>query len=195
MVGVAWNWPGHEGKEIEVEIYSRCEAVRLYLNDRLLGELPTGRPQEFKAVFKVPYATGSLRAVGVNGGVEDKAAVAELRTAGEPARLRLTADRSRLVADGQDLAFVTVEVLDKDGNVCPNADNRLKFSVSSTARLAATCSADLKDTVSYVSAERAAWKGRAMAVVKTTRKRGGITLKVSSPGLPVARLKLTAGAR
>ncbi len=191
----SWNWPGHEGKEIEVEIYSRCEAVRLYLNDRLLGELPTGRPQEFKAVFKVPYATGSLRAVGVNGGVEDKAAVAELRTAGEPARLRLTADRSRLVADGQDLAFVTVEVLDKDGNVCPNADNRLKFSVSSTARLAATCSADLKDTVSYVSAERAAWKGRAMAVVKTTRKRGGITLKVSSPGLPVARLKLTAGAR
>lgn len=191
----SWNWPGHEGKDIDVEIYSRCPSVRLYVNGRLAGERPTGREQEFKAVFRVPYEVGSLRAVGVNGGVEEASTACELHTAGEPARLRLTPDRTRLTADGQDLSFVTVEVLDKDGRVCPNADNRLTFAVSGAARLAATCSADLKDTVSYVSAERAAWKGRAMGVLRTTGKRGAITLKVTSPGLTGATVKLTSGAK
>lgn len=191
----SWNWPGHEGKNIEVEIYSRCPSVRLYVNGRLAGEKATTRAQEFKAIFAVPYEAGSVRAVGVTDGVEDPATACELHTAGQPARLRLTPDRTRLTADGQDLAFVTVEVLDKDGRVCPNADNRLTFAVSGAARLAATCSANLKDSVTYVSAERAAWKGRAMGVLRTTGKRGGITLKVTSPGLPAATVKLTGAAR
>ena len=62
-----WNWPGQEGKELEVEVYSGAEKVQLFLNDKLIGEKPTGREQEFKAVFPVPYAPGTLKAVGLRG--------------------------------------------------------------------------------------------------------------------------------
>ena len=87
----SWTWPGHEGKELQVEVYSGTERVRLFLNDKLIGEKPTGRDQEFKATFSLPYTPGTLKAVGVRG---DRA-VAEsvLVTAGSPAGLRLTADR------------------------------------------------------------------------------------------------------
>ena len=63
----SWSWPGQEGKELQVEVYSGAEKVRLFLNDKLIGEQPTGRDQEFKATFSVPYLPGTLKAVGVGG--------------------------------------------------------------------------------------------------------------------------------
>ena len=88
----SWSWPGQEGKELQVEVYSGAEKVRLFLNDKLIGEKPTGRDQEFKAAFSVPYAPGTLKAVGLRG---DRV-VAEnvLSTAGNAAALRVTADRT-----------------------------------------------------------------------------------------------------
>ncbi len=78
-----WTWPGQEGKELQVEVYSGAEKVRLFLNGKLIGEQPTGREQEFKATFSVPYAPGTLKAVGMRG---DKAvAESELTTAGQKA--------------------------------------------------------------------------------------------------------------
>lgn len=188
----SWNWPGHEGQNMEVEVYSRYPQVRLYVNGRLAGEQPTGREQAFKAVFAVPYEAGTLRAVGVTDGAEDAAAAVELHTAGEPVAIRLTVDRTALTADGQDLAYVTAEVVDAAGRVCPDATYRLTFSATGAGTLLATGSADLKDTVSYVAPVRSAWKGRALAVVKTRRKGGAIRVRVSAPGLSSARLTLRA---
>ena len=121
----SWSWPGEEGKELEVEVYSGAEKVRLYLNDKLIGEKPTGRGQEFKAVFPVPYAPGTLKAVGLRG---DRV-VAEnlLTTVGPAVRLRLTADRTVLQADGEDLSFVTVEAVDAEGR--PRSQGRPAGSV------------------------------------------------------------------
>lgn len=177
----SWNWPGHEGKEIQVEVYSRYSKVRLYLNDRLIGEQLTGREQQFKAVFTLSYEPGILKAVGVEAEVEVEETI--MKTSGNPAQIKLTADRTEIKADGQDLTFVTVEIQDKEGIIEPNANNHLSFDVKGTGVIAAVGNADLKDTDSYVGHQRKAWKGRAIVVVKSTQKKGKIVLKVTSPGL------------
>lgn len=101
--------------ELEVEVYSGTEKVQLFLNGKLIGEKPTGRDQEFKAVFSVPYTPGTLKAVGIRGG----RAVAEsvLTTARKLANLRVTAGRAVIAADGQDLSFIQVEAVDPEGAV------------------------------------------------------------------------------
>lgn len=184
----SWNWPGHEGKEIQVEIYSRYPKVRLYLNDKLIGEQLTGREQQFKAIFPLPYEPGVLKVAGLEGEIEVEETI--LRTAGKPARIKLSADRAEIKADGQDLTFITVEIQDKAGVIEPNASNLLSFDVKGTGVIAAVGNADLKDTDSYVGHQRKAWKGRAMVVVKSTQKKGKIILKVTSPGLAPATLAI-----
>jgi hypothetical protein len=101
--------------ELEVAVYSGTEKVQLFLNGKLIGEKPTGRDQEFKAVFSVPYTPGTLKAVGIRGG----RAVAEsvLTTARKLANLRVTAGRAVIAADGQDLSFIQVEAVDPEGAV------------------------------------------------------------------------------
>jgi beta-galactosidase len=187
----SWNWPGHEGKTIEVEIYSRYPRVQLYLNGHLMGEQPTSRDHQFKAVYALNYEPGTLRAVGIDeaGNVREERI---LTTAGEPAKIRLTADKRRMKADGQDLIYVIAEVVDKQGRVMPIADNRLQFTLRGAGIIEATGSADLKDSEAYSGTSRKVWKGRAMAVVRSTSKKGKITLKVSSPGLSSASVVLTA---
>ena len=184
----SWSWQGHEGKPIEVEIYSRYPKVRLYLNGQLIGEQSTGREQEFKAVFSVPYTPGTLKAVGVENGQEVE--VQELATAGEPAQIRLTADRTVITADGQDLSFVTVEILDKEGRVNPNAENRLTFEVKGAGVVAAVSNASLKDTDCYVGNTCNTWKGRAIVVLKSTKKNGTIRLKATAEGLRSATVSV-----
>ena len=184
----SWNWPGHEGKQIEVEIYSRYPKVRLYLNDHLIGEKETTEGQEFKTLFSLPFTAGRLKAVGVKDGkeVEER----NLQTAGKEARIQLSADRQKIHADGQDLSFITIEVTDSKGNLQPNATNLLTFEIEGEGVIAAVSNADLKDTNSYIGNKRNAWKGRAMIVIKSKRKAGEIRLKVTSPGLMDSSLLL-----
>ena len=184
----SWNWPGHEGKSIDVEIYSRYPAVRLYLNGKLVAEKPTTREQEFKAVIPVPYAPGTLRVAGVENGREVESRT--LETAGKAARIRLSADRTTMAADGQSLTYVNVEITDKSGRPMPIADDLLQFELEGPATLLATCSGDLKDCVPYTSPERKAWKGRAMAVVKSGKTPGEVTLTVKGKGLKKASVSL-----
>lgn len=178
----SWNWPGHEGKQIDVEIVSHYPRVRLYLDDKLIGERNVSRDTGFKAVFPIPYTPGKLRATGIdtNGNEVEEVTLA---TAGKPAAIRLTPDRTNLSADNQDLAYIVIEVVDKDGNVVPIADNMIEVSVTGNGSLIATGSADLKDTSSYKSPKRKAWKGRAIAVAKSSHNKGTIKVKATSPGL------------
>ena len=185
----SWNWLGHEGKDIDVEIYSRYPAVRLYLNGKLVGEKTTTRAEEFKAVFTLPYEAGTLRAVGVENGQEMESRT--LETAGKPARIRLTADRTEMAADGQSLVYVTAEVTDKQGRVVPDADNHLTFELKGEGSLLATCSGDLKDCVVATSPERKAWKGRAVAVAKAGREAGKLVVSVSGKGLKKASVEVS----
>ena len=129
-----WNWAGMEGKEIPVMAYTNAGEVELFLNGKSLGrkkrfsepvELPVGPnvsrgPEVFEQI--PPDVAGALsarllKAVAYQGG--NQVAVQEIRTAGAPAKLTLSADRSTIHADGDDLSFITVRVEDKDGNLCP----------------------------------------------------------------------------
>ena len=188
----SWNWAGEEGKEMQVEVYSGAEKVRLFLNDKLIGEKPTGREQQFKALFSVPYAPGTLKAVGVRG---DRAvAESALTTTGKPARLRLTADRTVLQADGQDLSFITVEALDAEGRFQPDADQEVQFAISGPGVIAAVGNGDGKDTATYQGDRRKLFQGRALVVVRTSRQGGPIHLTATAPGLSAETIAIQARA-
>jgi len=180
----SWTWPGREGKEMQVEVYAGTEKVRLYLNGKLVGEMPSGVGQQRKAVFTVPYTPGTLKAVGVNG--DREVATSVLETAGEPVKLRLRADRSALSADGEDLSFITVEAADAQGRLQPNAVNEVQFSVSGPGRIMAVGNGDGTSKESYQGDHRALFEGRALVVVRTSRTPGEIHLKASAPGLSAA---------
>ncbi|WP_297095638.1 glycoside hydrolase family 2 TIM barrel-domain containing protein [uncultured Draconibacterium sp.] len=177
----SWTWPGHEGKAIEVEIYSKYEKVRLYCNDKLIGEKATGRQEEFKALFTLPYETGTIKAVGVSGDQEMESTV--LTTAEKASKIKLTADRTEIDADGQDLSFITVEMTDAKGQLDPNAANQLHFAIEGPGSIIAVSNSDIRDTDPYVGTSRKAFKGRAMVVVRSSDQAGMITLKASSDGL------------
>jgi hypothetical protein len=114
---------------------------------------------------------------------------ATLQTAGAPARLRLTPDRTVMTADGQSLTFVTVEVLDKQGTPVPEAAIPCEATVKGAGKLLAFASADLKDTEPYTSPCVKTWKGRALLVVRSTQKGGSVNVTIKS-SLPTASLKL-----
>lgn len=186
----SWTWPGYEGKDIEVEVYSKYPKVRLYHNDKLVGELPTTKEQEFKATFKVPYEAGIIKAVAVDGDVEKESVF--IQTAEEAKHIRLLADRTELNADGQDLSFVTVEITDNDGVIQPHAAHQLKFKVEGAGEIVGVDNANLQDEDLYVSDSRKAWKGRAMVVVKSAREAGEINITVSAEGLEPASIQLSS---
>lgn len=178
----SWNWIGWEGKPVEVEVYTKAPEVKLYLNDKLVDRKTVNRETAFKAVFQVPYEAGTLRAEAGGKSVT-------LTTAGAPARLRLTPDRRVITADGQDLAYVTIEVVDSNGNVCPDAAIPCEAIVKGQGSLLAFASADLKDREPYTSPKVTTWKGRALLVVRSTQKNGRAQVTVKS-SLPTASLTI-----
>jgi beta-galactosidase len=188
----SWNWPGQEGKEMQVEVYSGPEKVRLFLNDKLIGEKPTGREQQFKALFTVRYAPGTLKAVGVRG----NRAVAEsvLTTAGKPGRLRLTADRAVLQADEQDLSFITLEALDAEGRFQPEADQEVQFAISGPGVIAGLGNGDGRDGASYQGDRRKLFQGRALLVVRMSKQTGQIHMTARTPGFTEAVIDIQAKA-
>ena len=169
----SWTWRGWEGKPVEVEVYTKQPEVSLYLNGKLLETKKVSRETQFKAVFTVNYTPGPLRAEAGGKSVT-------LSTAGEPAKLSLTTDRKTIKSGGQDLAFITVEVLDKAGNVCPEAAIPCNVTVTGGATLMSAASADLKDTEPYTTPRVTTWKGRAIIVVRSGNKAG--MAKVSVKG-------------
>lgn len=189
----SWNWPGFKGKTVEVEVYSKYPAIRIYLNDKLIGEKPTGLEQEYKATFNLKYETGTLKAVAVDGDKEPESKL--LKTAGEPTQIKLVADRTHIHADGQDLSFVSIELLDADGIVVPNAENELSLRLEGQGRIAGAANANLQDAEPYQSNKRKLWRGRALAVVKSLTKGGEMVLYVSAVGLPESKIVITAEAQ
>ena len=186
----SWTWNGWEGKPVEVEVYTSLPSVRLYLNDRLVGEQQSA---ECKAVFTLPYQPGILRAEGVTE--EGQPVSVSLSTAGQPCQIRLTADKSTFLADGQDLIYVTVEILDRNGLVCPDAAIPLTATVKGAGSLLSFASADLKDTSVYTDAHCTTWKGRALLAVRSSAKSGSVSVTVKGDGLSQSQLTLNATNR
>jgi beta-galactosidase len=177
----SWTWPQQEGKPLTVQVYSSTDRVRLFLNDKLIGEKLTGRDQAFKAEFEIPYSPGTLKAEGVRG--EKVVAESILATTGDPVRLKLTADRTVLSADGQDLAFVTVEAVDEKGRLQMNSDRKVHFIVNGVGTLAAVGSGDGQSTDPYSGDTFHLFHGRALVVLRTSRHTGKIKLTATADSL------------
>ena len=188
-----WTWPGHKGRELEVQVFSRHETVRLYMNDRLLGEKPTTADEAFRAKFAVPYAAGTLRAVGVVDGREME--TFELVTAGAPAALQLALDRPPVGRHDHALCFVTVDIVDAQGRLNPHADAAIAYALQGPGEIVGVGSADLTSSESYQANPRRAFRGRALVVVRADPGgAGGLTLTATTQGLPPATVELGARA-
>ena len=121
-------------------------------------------------MWRVPFKPGTLKAVSRKNG--KTVLIKEIKTAGKPARIELTADRKMIKADGKDLSFITVRILDKDGNLVPDADNLIEFSLSGLGIIAGTDNGYQADTVSLKSNKRKCWKGMALAIIQSVGKKG-----------------------
>ncbi len=187
----SWTWPGYEGKTLAVRVYSSGDQVRLLLNGKEIGVKPVSAETQLKAEFEVPYAPGELRAVALSGGKQ----IAELafKTAGPPATLRLKADRQSIRRDRNDLAYVTLEVLDKAGELVPDAAVPVTFSISGAAELAAVGTANPKDIGSFRQPHPRTFHGKCLAIVRPTGAAGSVTLRAQAEALSSASLALQVG--
>ena len=177
----SWNWKGWEGKDIEAEIYTKAPKVRLYLNDKLVEERDVNIGSQYKATIKLPYQPGVLKAVSVDKYGKEMAE-SILRTSGEPAAIRLTPDRKRINADGEDLAYIRLEILDKDGNMVPDASVPVTVNVTGNASLLAAATASFKDLEPKTSPKVTTFKGRAVVVVRSGRKAGKAVVTAQGSG-------------
>ena len=180
----SWTWPGTEGQPLDVTVYSSCQSVRLELDGK---EISTQRVNnKMVAKFKVPYQPGELRAVGLTDG--KSVASTSLRTAGEPKEIRLTADRSTIRADRNDLSHVTIEVVDRRGTVVPTAAIPIRFAVTGAGELAATGSPAPNDTSSFHLPVRKTFEGRCLAILQSKGDAGKVTLKAEADGVKAATI-------
>lgn len=181
----SWTWPGAEGKLLQVRVFSRAPAVRLLLNGKVIGEqkIPD---TTITAIFQVPYQPGKLKAVNIENGKETSSF--ELNTAGNPTRIRLAADRNNIKASGNDLSYVTVEILDENNEVVPNADLPIHFSIEGVGELAAVGNANPKDLASFQKNERKTFNGRCLAIIRPKSKGGIIKLRATAQGLAPAQI-------
>ena len=178
----SWTWPGQEGKMLDVYVYSACPKVRLMLNDQDLGIKEINDSSQLTGVWQVPYQPGKLEAVGLDKNGKE-IAKSELLTADTPAAIRLSLDRIKLDAGKQDLCYVTVEILDEKGNLCPNADDLVHFQIDGPAKLIGICNGDPRSTESFQLPQRKAWHGRLLAVIKAGDNKGKVNLTASAEGL------------
>lgn len=182
----SWTWPGQEGKTLQVAVYSRCDSVRLELNGKVIAEKPVSAATKLIATFDAPYEPGELRAIGlVNGKAVAKTT---LKTVGEPTAIRLTADRSTLHADRNDLCYVTVEVVDGKGHRVPNTAIPVRFTISGAGELAATGSAAPNDAASFHQPVRQTYEGRCLVILRPQNGPGLITLNAEADGLKPTRI-------
>jgi beta-galactosidase len=184
-----WNWPGKEEQTFKVDVYSAYENVELFLNGRSLGVKPATREERFTASFEVPYEPGELKAVGLKDG--QPAAEVAIRTAGDPACIRLTPDRSSIQSGEGDLSYVTVDIVDQDGNVCQTADRTVFFTVMGAGEIAAVGNADPVSTEKYCGNQRSTFNGRALVVVRPTDTPGEVRLRAHADGLEGAEIVIT----
>jgi beta-galactosidase len=183
-----WNWPGMEGKEIAVWVYSNLDKVELFFNGQILGAKNMKKDSHLAWVVK--YAPGAIEARGYK---DNKLVMtAKRETTGSAAKLVMNADRKEVSADGEDVAIFAVEVQDAQGRVVPITDSEVTFRVSGQGKLIGVGNGDPTDHESDKSTSRKAFAGLCMAVVQSTKTAGNITVEAMSPGLAQASVTVTA---
>jgi len=185
-----WNWPGLEGQEIAVWVYSNLDRVELLVNGQSLGAKDVKKDSHL--AWNVKYAPGAIEARGFKGG--QQAMTAKRETTGPAAKLVMTPDRREVSADGEDVAMFAVEVQDAQGRAVPIADNEVVFRIAGQGRLIGVGNGDPTCHESDKGSSRKAFSGLCMAVVQSSKTAGNITVDATSPGLSPASATISAKA-
>jgi beta-galactosidase len=182
-----WNWAGKEGQPIDVRCFSNCDQVELFLNNESLGR--QSMPKYSHLDWKVNYAPGELSAKAYRG--NELVAQQTIQTTGAPAGISLTPDRGRINADGQDVAIVTVAVIDSQGRTVPTASNDISFSIEG-AGIIGVGNGDPGSAESDKLPRRKAFMGLAQVIVQAPMQAGQIELTATSPGLKPMTITVSA---
>lgn len=180
-----WTHPGKEGIEIPVVVYTNCEDVELFLNDKSLGKQQYNGEQ---LVWRVPYEPGTLKAIAYKEGKN----VAEkiVQTAGEPYSFNLKADKKEIRANGTDVVHIEVDIVDEAGVFVPYANNEVAISIKGNIRLLAADNGDPIDHTPYRSFLRRFFRGKMLIILQGNYVAGEAELKVMSPGLRTKNIKI-----
>ena len=187
-----WTFPERVGETTPVYCYTSWPSAELFVNGKSQGRIvknPGTRLDRYRLRWNnVKYEPGEIKVVAYDydGTPRGEQVV---RTAGAPARIVLKADRNRISSKGEDLSFVTVSVVDKNGTPCPTATNKMKFEVSGAGKYRAACNGDATSLVAFNSTEMPLFSGELVVVVEGL-KRGTAILSVSADGLPTAKLPI-----
>lgn len=181
-----WNW--EPGQQVDLWAYfNQADEAELFVNGVSKGVRTKGK--DFHTMWRVPFEPGEVCVVTRRDGEEVLSET--IRTAGEPAALRLTADRKVLMADGRDLSFITVDVVDADGNLCPLADNLVQFEVSGPAFIAGVDNGCQTSMESFKAPLRQAFHGKCLVVVQNDGHTGRAVLKATADGLRSDKVALS----
>jgi beta-galactosidase len=192
-----WNWEGREGQTTPVFVYTSYDSAELFLNGKSLGvrKKDKSTPQNrYRLMWMdVKYEPGTLKVVAFDSNGKP-VAEEKVTTAGKPYKIVLTPDRKEITADGKDLSFVTVSVVDQNGIPCPTATNALNFEVKGAGTFKAVCNGDATSLESFVKPTMKLFSGKLVVVVQSNKKGGTIQLNVKgkelkSEGLEIVSLK------
>ena len=183
-----WNWI--PGQEIDLwAYYNHADEVELFVNGQSQGTRSKGK-NNFHVAWRVKFEPGTIKAISrMNGKV---VAEKSIHTAGEPAQIRLTPDRCTIQADGRDLSFVTVEIMDKEGNLCQNAENEVIFTLEGSGFIAGVDNGSPISMEKFKDNHRKAFYGKCLVVVQNNGEHGGIELTATAEGLKAAVTKIEA---
>jgi beta-galactosidase len=182
----AYTFPGAEGKSLQVHVYTRYDSVRLVLNGKTIGVQSASARTKLTATFNINYEPGELKAIGLKNGRAVDSVI--LKTAGKPVGIRLVADRMNIHADPNDLAYVMAEVIDVNGQVVPNAELLLHFSISGNGEIIATGNANPSGVESMQQPQHKTFEGKCLVIVRPKGNAGKIVVKADAAGLKEAQI-------
>lgn len=188
-----WSWNGHEGENIPVFVYTSFPKAELFINGKSQGireKNDSTLQNRYRLMWKeTVYEPGELKVVAYDsaGNVADTKIV---NTAGKADHIVLSANRDSLSPDGLDLAYITVQIADKDGNILPTDSRRVKFNVTGNGKFEATANGDPTCILPFQNPEMDLFSGAATAIVRSGKTPGSVTLKVTAPGVKPATLTL-----
>ncbi len=186
-----WNWPGRIGEITPVHVFTSGDEAELFLNGRSLGKKKKAAFEYRLRWDEVKYEPGELKVIAYRNG--KMWAEQTVKTTGNADRLIMNADRNVIMADGEDLSFITIKVADEKGSIVPGAANKIVFSIEGPGEIVATDNGDPANLVSFASKEREAYSGLALGIVRTHKgKPGKIKVTASSAGLKAASIQLTS---
>lgn len=188
-----WNWKGREGQVTPIFVYTSYPKAELFINGKSQGireKNDSTLQTRYRLMWnETKYEPGEVKVVAydVSG---NKVAEKIMRTAGKPHHLVLTSNRQTLLADGDELAYITVQVADKDGNIIPDDNRKVKFKVSGAGTFEATANGDPTCLMSFQNPEMELFSGAATAIVRSAAKEGDIQFTASANGVKPATLSL-----